>query len=249
MVFGVVYPGVVKWFPSLLDGEFGGSRNEVFAFIPVVVLGGALYGVYRSIKLRIFTLPGDCLLWPGHDYRGLTVTSVAEERAHNPRLGGEISENDFAGYMKNLGLPHPRQIDVAVPANMACGRPADESQVREGPDWAPLSFTFAGFWEIEPAWVEEHGAGLQIVDVRDAEEFAGPLGHIAGAQLLPLGELEQRAGELSKERPVVAVCRAGARSAQAAALLRKAGFEKVANLAGGMLRWRAQNLPAQGARD
>ena len=210
---------------------------------------GSAHKLYLSIKTRIFTLPDDCLLWPGHDYRGLTSTSVAEERAHNPRLGGNISESDFAGYMSHLGLPHPKQIDVAVPANMVCGRPADEAAAIDGPGWAPLNFTFAGFWEIEPAWVEEHRAGLQIVDVREADEFAGPLGHIAGARLLPLGDLEKRAGELAKDRPIVTVCRAGARSAQAAAILRKAGFTSVANLAGGMLRWRAQNLPAQGARD
>jgi sulfur dioxygenase len=210
---------------------------------------GSAHKLYRSIKTRIFTLPDDCLLWPGHDYRGLTSTSVAEEKAHNPRLGGNISETDFAGYMSHLGLPHPKQIGVAVPANMVCGRPADEAAAIDGPGWGPLTFTFAGFWEIEPAWVEEHGAELQIVDVREADEFSGPLGHIVGARLLPLGELEKRAGELAKDRPIVTVCRAGARSAQAAAILRKVGFGNVANLAGGMLRWRAQNLPAQGARD
>ncbi|MGA8032759.1 MAG: MBL fold metallo-hydrolase [Casimicrobiaceae bacterium] len=210
---------------------------------------GSAHRLYVSIKTRIFTLPDDCLLWPGHDYRGLTATSVAEEKAHNPRLGGNVSEADFAGYMQNLGLPHPRQIDVAVPANMVCGRPPDEGLATNDPGWAPLTFTFAGFWEIEPAWVEEHGAELQIVDVREADEFAGALGHIAGARLLPLADLEKRAGALTKDRPVVTVCRAGARSAQAAAILRKAGFEKVANLAGGMLRWRAQNLPTQGAQD
>ena len=210
---------------------------------------GSAHKLYLSIKTRIFTLPDDCLLWPAHDYRGLTVTSVAEEKAHNPRLGGNISEADFSGYMQNLSLPHPRQIDVAVPANMVCGRPADEMHATDDPGWAPLTFTFAGFWEIDPAWVEEHAAELQIVDVRDEDEFTGPLGHIEGARLLPLGSLAKRAGELLKDSPVVTVCRAGARSAQAADILKKAGFGKVANMAGGMLRWRAQNLPAQGARD
>lgn len=210
---------------------------------------GNARSLYRSIKTRIFTLPDDCVLWPAHDYRGLTATSVGEEKLHNPRLGGNISEADFVGYMQNLGLPHPRQLDVAVPANMACGRPADERLATGDPGWAPLTFTFAGFWEIEAAWVEEHAAGLQIVDVREVDEFAGPFGHIAGARLFPLGELGKRAGELAKEQPVVTVCRSGARSAQAAVMLHKAGFEKVANLAGGMLRWRAQNLPVRGARD
>lgn len=210
---------------------------------------GSAQGLYRSIKSRIFTLPGDCLLYPGHDYRGLTVTSVAEEKAFNPRLGGDIGEADFAGYMENLGLAHPKQIEAAVPANMVCGRPADESLAEAAPGWAPLTFTFAGIWEIEPALVLEHGARLQIVDVREADEFDGPLGHVAGAVLIPLGELAARAGELSRDRPVVAACRSGARSAQATVILKKAGFEQVANLAGGMLRWRAQNLLAEGALD
>src|SRR5579863_1909520 len=77
--------------------------------------------LYRSIHSQIFTLPGSCLLYPGHDYRGLTVTSVAEEQKYNPRLGGELSEDDFVGFMKNLQLAYPKKIDVAVPANLACG--------------------------------------------------------------------------------------------------------------------------------
>ena len=97
--------------------------------------------------------------------------------------------------------------------------------------------------------MEEHAAELQIVDVRDEEEFTGPLGHIAGARLLPLAELGQHVAELAQDRPIITVCRAGARSAHAATILKKAGFDKVANMAGGMLRWHAQNLPAQGARD
>jgi glyoxylase-like metal-dependent hydrolase (beta-lactamase superfamily II)/rhodanese-related sulfurtransferase len=210
---------------------------------------GSPHNLYQSIRTKIFTLPGDCLLYPAHDYRGLTVTSVAEERRYNPRLGGDVAEADFAGYMNNLGLPHPRQIDVAVPANMVCGKPADEALAEAGPDWAPLTFTFAGFWEIQPQWVEEHAKALQIVDVREADEFAGPMGRVPGSLSIPLGALEARAGELSKEIPVVTVCRAGARSAQAVTILRKAGFENVANMAGGLLRWRAQRLPTNGARD
>jgi glyoxylase-like metal-dependent hydrolase (beta-lactamase superfamily II)/rhodanese-related sulfurtransferase len=211
---------------------------------------GSAHRLYQSIKTKIFTLPDNCLLFPGHDYRGLTMTSVGEEKAYNPRLGGNISEEDFAGYMEHLGLPHPRQIDVAVPANNVCGRPADESHLLDQPTWAPLRFTFAGFWEIDPAWVEEHAAEVQIVDVRSEQEYEGPLGHIEGSLLMPLATLAKRAGELGKDKPVIAVCRSGARSAQAIAILKKAGIDQVANMAGGMLRWRDRNLPVQGgARD
>jgi len=67
--------------------------------------------------------------------------------------------------------------------------------------------------------------------------------------LIPLPELPARAGELAKDRPIVTVCRSGARSAQAVVLLQKAGFKDVANLQGGMLRWRGEGNPVEGSRD
>jgi glyoxylase-like metal-dependent hydrolase (beta-lactamase superfamily II)/rhodanese-related sulfurtransferase len=205
--------------------------------------------LYRSVHAQILTLPDECLIYPGHDYRGLTVTSVAEEKKFNPRLGGNLSESDFAGYMDNLGLAHPKKIAIAVPANMKCGKPEEELPAISEPNWAPLSYTFAGIWEIQPQWLEDNLAGIQIVDVREPGEFEGPLGRIAGATLIPLGEVADRVGEISKDQPVVAVCRAGGRSAQATVILKKAGFENIANLAGGMLRWRAQRCPVDGGSD
>ncbi len=203
--------------------------------------------LYRSVHQQIFSLPENCLLYPAHDYRGLTVTSVAEEKRFNPRLGGALSEDDFAGYMENLHLAHPKQMAIAVPANLKCGAP--ESSVQPGqPDWAPLNYTFAGIWEIQPSWLEEHLAGIQIIDVREPQEFSGPLGRIPGARLIPLGSLAQRAGEITREQPIVTVCRAGGRSAQATSILRHAGFEKVANLSGGMLRWRAEGCAVEGGQ-
>jgi sulfur dioxygenase len=97
--------------------------------------------------------------------------------------------------------------------------------------------------------LEEQAGNVQVVDVREPNEFHGPLGHIRGATLIPLSELALRAGELASDRPVVTVCRSGARSAQAVVLLQKAGFKDVANLAGGMLRWRAEGNAVEGARD
>jgi sulfur dioxygenase len=213
---------------------------------------GDAAAMYRSIHEQIFTLPDDCLLYPAHDYRGLTVTSVAEERRFNPRLGGEIGVGDFTGYMKNLRLAHPKMIDIAVPANLRCGRPenAETGDPAADPEWAPLRYSFAGLWEIDPHGLEEvvgePGRAVQILDVREPDEFTGPLGHIEDAVLIPLGELAERAGELSHDRPVVAVCRAGSRSAQATVLLTQAGFKEVANLTGGMLRWRAEGHPVEG---
>jgi len=209
---------------------------------------GDARAMYQSVRMQILTLPGDCLLYPAHDYRGLTVTSVAEERRFNPRLGGDIGEADFVGFMNNLGLPHPKLIDIAVPANLLVGRPEQEIAIPADPGWAHLNFTFAGIWEIEPRALEEVAPKVQIVDVRENSEFTGSLGHVRGAQLVPLGELQARASEIARDKPVVVVCRSGARSAQALVLLQKAGFSEVANLAGGMLRWRAEGHPVEGGR-
>ena len=207
--------------------------------------------LYRSVQEQLLSLPAACLLYPAHDYRGLTVTSVAEEKRFNPRLGGDVNASDFAGYMNNLGLPHPKLMDIAVPANLRCGRPEADTALPLEPTWAPLTCTFGGVWEIQPTALEERIAGsraneIQVVDVREPQEFSDALGHIHGARSLPLSDLAARCGELDAGRPVVTVCRSGARSAQATVLLQKSGFKEVANLAGGMLRWRAEALPAEG---
>ncbi|RFU49845.1 rhodanese-like domain-containing protein [Paraburkholderia sp. DHOC27] len=201
---------------------------------------GDARAMFRNVYEQLFTLPENCLLYPAHDYRGSTVTSVAEERRFNPRLGGELSEDDFAGYMANLNLPHPKQIDFAMPANLACGMTANDPTQRAEPQWAPLTYTFAGIWEIAPQWLEENLGAVQLIDVREPDEFDGPLGRIPAARLLSLGNLAARADELNKDKPIVTVCRAGGRSAQATVILQRAGFAAVANLAGGMLRWRAE---------
>lgn len=213
---------------------------------------GSAQALYRSVREQILTLPPTCLLYPGHDYRGLTVTSVAEERRFNPRLGGDVDVGDFAGYMNHLGLPHPKLMDIAVPANLRCGRPHGDAALPPEPDWAPLTFTFGGLWEIAPTALQERMAGrgagpIQVLDVRERSEPLEALGRIAGARLLPLSELADAVGSLDADAPVVTVCRSGARSAQAVVLLQKAGIARVANLSGGMLRWRAEGLPVEGA--
>jgi sulfur dioxygenase len=202
--------------------------------------------LYRSVQSQILSLPPHCLLFPAHDYKGLTASSVEEERRFNPRFGGSSNEADFAGYMNHLGLPHPKLMDVAVPANLRCGEPEHHALLPDEPKWAALVWTFAGLWEIEPQALEDAGAAVQIVDVREPAEFTGSLGHIVGARLVPLAQLQSRLDELDRTRPVVTVCRSGTRSAQAAVLLGKAGLPQVANLAGGMLRWRAAGHAVQG---
>ena len=210
---------------------------------------GSARVLYRSVRAQIFTLPDQCLLYPAHDYRGLTVTSVAEEKRFNPRLAETIAEDDFVGYMSHLGLAHPKQIDAALPANLRCGRPEGTLQEPALHSWAPLTLTFAGVPEIQPQVLEENIAVAQVVDVREPDEWNGSLGHIATARLIPLGQLAQRAAELDHARPIVTACRSGARSAQAVVILQRLGFPTVANLAGGMIRWRASGLSVEGGKE
>jgi glyoxylase-like metal-dependent hydrolase (beta-lactamase superfamily II)/rhodanese-related sulfurtransferase len=200
--------------------------------------------LFRSVKEKIFSLPDDCALYPGHDYKGRTMTTVREEKAHNPRLGGEASEEDFALYMENLGLPHPKQMDVAVPANLKLGKPESASTRASRPDWGPVVRSYAGVPEIGADWVFEHRGEVHVLDVRQPAELTGELGHIEGAQHIPLGELRERMREVPDDKPVVAVCRSGRRSAQAALILESGGYGRVANLTGGMIQWRARGLPA-----
>ena len=204
--------------------------------------------LFDSLHSEVFTLPDDCLVYPSHDYMGRTCSSVGEERQHNPRVGEGASVGDFIGFMDNLGLPHPHQIELAVPANLRCGQPESEEGAPKEPTWAPLRFTFAGSWEVEPEWVEEHPAAAQLIDVRFEDEFNGELGHIKGALNIPISDLPDRFDELDREKPVIVICRSGARSTQAAVLMASEGFSDVANLNGGMVNWRSAGLPTVGGR-
>lgn len=77
--------------------------------------------LYRSVHDKIFALGDDTLVYPGHDYNQRHVSSVGQERARNPRLGGGKSVEEFVAIMDGLNLPRPKKMDVAVPANLHCG--------------------------------------------------------------------------------------------------------------------------------
>ncbi|XP_050227582.1 persulfide dioxygenase ETHE1 homolog, mitochondrial [Mercurialis annua] len=81
--------------------------------------GGSSQQLYQSVQSQIFSLPKDTLIYPAHDYKGFTVSSVGEEMLYNSRL--TKNEETFKSIMENLNLPYPKMIDIAVPANMVCG--------------------------------------------------------------------------------------------------------------------------------
>ena len=205
---------------------------------------GNAHSLWTSITEQLLTLAESCLLYPAHDYTGRAVTSVAEEKAFNSRLGGNATERDFVGHLENMKLPHPHKIAEALPGNLRSGKPRDTATA---PAWAPLARSYAGLPELTPGWVAAHLGDLTVLDVRSTEEFNGPDGRVAGSLLIPLPELESRSSEIAADRPLVVVCHSGSRSALATQQLLKAGRQQVANLHGGLSRWAAEGYPLEGA--
>ncbi|MBL8684010.1 MAG: MBL fold metallo-hydrolase [Myxococcales bacterium] len=192
--------------------------------------------LYQSIHEQIFSLPDACEVYPGHDYKGRLLSSVGEEKRLNPRLGGGKSREQFVEIMKGLQLAHPKKIAVAVPANLhggATGGHADPERPTTDA-WAPIEVNPAGIPEVAPEWVLAAPKGVKIVDVREPNEFDGPLGHIAKSTLVPLATVAAEARGWDREAPIVLVCRSGGRSGKAAIELLRMGFRRVASMRGGM---------------
>jgi len=123
---------------------------------------GDPFQLFRSIRDKIFQLPDETLLFPGHDYKGRMVTTVAEEKRSNPRLGLDKSEADFVAIMEQLDLAYPRKIDVAVPANLMCGLLEIPSQPPLSRSASPAASSVAGVMEEQGRQDAEHWMGMGI---------------------------------------------------------------------------------------
>lgn len=205
--------------------------------------------LFQSVHTQLFTLPERTTVYPAHDYKGRTASSIGEEQRLNPRLGAGRSQSEFVAIMQNLNLPYPRKIDSSLPANKRCGI-VQEPPGNAGaplPGWAPsVERSSVGAPEVDVGAVDELvAAGATIVDVREQDEFRGELGHIAGSELVPLGTLLAASRSWPKDRAMVLVCRSGGRSGAAAMQLMAAGFSRVASLRGGLREWLARDQPIE----
>jgi glyoxylase-like metal-dependent hydrolase (beta-lactamase superfamily II) len=203
--------------------------------------GGDAGAQYDAVVGKLFTLPDETVVWPAHDYKGNASSTVGEERRTNARFAGRTREA-YVALMGSLGLPFPEKIQQSLQVNQS-GFEATEVLFPQVAEVASIA-------EIAPRSLAARLASRSrplVLDVREPEEFVGELGHVEGAILVPLDALERRLPKLAghHEHDVVVVCRAGARSATAAAILRRAGFGRVENLAGGMLAWIGAGLPVQ----
>jgi sulfur dioxygenase len=222
---------------AVLTGDtllIGGSGRTDFP-------GGDPGAQYDAITQKLFALPDDTVVWPAHDYRGNTSSTIGAEKRDNPRVAGKTREQ-YIEIMNNLGLPFPVKIQQSLQVNQS----GFETHEVLFPAVAQVA-------AAETITADELARDLSgdprpvVLDVREPEEFVGDLGHVAGALLVPLDSLQRRLPKLAGyvDRDLVVICRAGARSASACALLTQAGFSRVKNLGGGMLAWAERGLPVQ----
>jgi glyoxylase-like metal-dependent hydrolase (beta-lactamase superfamily II)/rhodanese-related sulfurtransferase len=244
-------PGSISflWRDRLFTGDsllIGGCGRTDFQ-------GGDAGALYDCITQRLFTLPDETLVYPGHDYQQRWVSNITQERTTNPRLANKTREQ-FIEIMNNLNLPKPRLIDEAVPANRYCGLDENERQdavaLRE--QIPPIRATTKTedkvsdakrhIVEIDVAQSKQLLAegNIVLIDTREESEYAA--GHIDEAILLPRGMLEFKISDIpeliDKSKAVLIYCRLGNRSALAAQTLQQLGYTNVLSMAGGFEAWK-----------
>src|ERR1700738_881459 len=198
---------------------------------------GSARAQYDSIFNKLLKLPDATLVFPAHDYKGDTVSTIGEEKLFNPRLKVK-SMDEYAELMNNLKLPNPKMMDVAVPANMRVGLHQDEV-ARRG--WA-LS--------IDDAMALRSRSDIALIDLREKNEREKH-GVIPGSLHLPYPQLPSEIGfggilhELVAQsgKRIVFYCAFGERSAMAVQAAQDAGLKTACHIAGGIDAWKKANGP------
>jgi glyoxylase-like metal-dependent hydrolase (beta-lactamase superfamily II)/rhodanese-related sulfurtransferase len=198
---------------------------------------GSARAQYDSIFNRLLKLPDETMVFPAHDYKGDTVSTIGEERRFNPRLQVR-SVDEYIELMGNLKLPNPKMMDVAVPANMHVGLHQD--------DLAKQGQSFTAREAIDSLGRPD----ILLVDLRESSERAKH-GTLPGALHAPypaIGESLQPGGMLREVaaatgRRIVFFCAFGERSAMAVAAAKEAGLANTAHIAGGIDAWKKAGGP------
>ncbi|TMJ81515.1 MAG: MBL fold metallo-hydrolase, partial [Alphaproteobacteria bacterium] len=198
---------------------------------------GSARAQYESIFNRLLKLPDETMVFPAHDYKGDTVSTIGEERRFNPRLQVR-SVDEYVELMSNLKLPNPKMMDVAVPANMHVGLHQDDLAKRG------LSFT------AREAIDSLGRPDILLVDLRENSERSKH-GMLPGALHAPYPAIDEslRPGGMLREvagasgRRILFFCAFGERSAMAVAAAKQAGLANTAHIAGGIDAWKKAGGP------
>ena len=197
---------------------------------------GSSEKLFQSVREKLFSLPDETIVYPAHDYKGFTHTSIGVEKRLNPRLKLELTRDDFVSIMASLKLAFPKKIQEAVPANLQCGLREDLG--------VPKTDSLDEVPTILAEDLARKLGQVRVIDVRGLDEFNNELGHIPNAVLATLGsELQEKLKSESHDQELVFVCRSGKRSGEATKIARSSGFTNVSSLEGGMLRWKELKLP------
>jgi sulfur dioxygenase len=219
-------------------------NNMVFTGDALLVRGcgrtdfqeGSSEKLFSSVREKLFNLPEDTVIYPAHDYKGFTKSTIKLEKFYNPRLRLEIDKDEFKKIMANLNLSEPKKINEAVPANLQCGLALKVNQFNVNPG--------EGIPTVTGNDLHTRLGEVKIIDVRGSDEYNNELGHIQNSHLVTLGpDLEEVLHHEDKKEEIVFVCRSGKRSAVATKMAIELGFQKVYNLHGGMIEWRELDLP------
>jgi sulfur dioxygenase len=192
---------------------------------------------YDSIFHKLLRLPESTMVFPAHDYKGETVSTIGEEKAFNPRLQVN-SVDEYVTLMNNLNLPNPKMMDVAVPANMKVGMAQDEI-ARRG--WA-VSATDALRLVGEP--------GIAFIDLREKSEREKH-GVIPGSLHAPYPELASSIADggllrgLAASQRLLFYCAFGERSAMAVQAAQDARLTSACHLEGGIGAWKKVSGPLE----
>jgi sulfur dioxygenase len=213
--------------------------------------GGDAGEHWDSLNRVIPSLDESTLVFPGHDYRNLQQSSLHEEKRTNVNLTPR-SREEYVAWLSSMKESTPEWMIATVRANNEGATDPRVSFMPSGETSACMR-TPAPSAEVREVSVEETMAILEsdverlFLDVRQPEEYEGPMGHLPGTLLIPLPELPGRIGEIGEYRDklVVAICRSGARSARATEILAGAGFRNVVSMAGGTLAWTSRGFPVE----
>jgi glyoxylase-like metal-dependent hydrolase (beta-lactamase superfamily II)/rhodanese-related sulfurtransferase len=192
---------------------------------------------YDSIFNKLLRLPEETLVFPAHDYKGETVSTIGEEKRFNPRLQVQ-SVDEYVELMSNLKLPNPKMMDVAVPANMHIGLAQDEIARRGWALSASEAIALTGCTDVE------------FVDLREATE-RDKHGAIPGSLNAPYRDISSHVGrggmlhELARTsgKRILFYCAFGERSAMAVAAAQEAGLAGASHIAGGLDAWKKAGGP------